>query len=204
MRSLELRFALLATLSVACGGGTDAPSTFASPRSAVTAIVAAPPAAPPPPIGTVDVVVRDDAAHDVWLMKDYQAPLWLEIDGGVLLNGYGQTWCAQVGSHNEPVWFFEKLAAGESLKVTWDGYGVSFDASAQCWQRTPLAAGKHSARACVYDTDPSGARRSGAHLPAGPGPWDPPSTWLDPPATRCVGFTIDLPASGATSVDVSL
>jgi hypothetical protein len=158
----------------------------------------------PPSIGSVNVVVHNGGVSDVWLLRDYEAPLWLEVDGGILLNGYGQSWCGQPDEpDNDPVWFFDKVAAGDSVTRTWDGQQVTFD-SGGCWKKAPVAIGKHAARACVYDSITSVKERVGARFPAGPAPYDLPSTWMDPSATRCVDFTIEVPATGSVTADVTL
>lgn len=207
--------ASLSLLAAACGGAAEQTSASGppaaqssegdrgpAPGSSTSTGETDPPAAASPSVGSVKIVVQNRSANDVWLLRDYQAPLWLEIDGGLQLNGYGQQWCDQdPPSHNDPFWMLQKVAAGVPYEQTWDGHRVSFESG--CWKKLPVAAGPHTARACVYDADVD-LERSNEPIPAGPSAPVPPSKWFSPAPSRCVDFSFDLPATGSITVDVDL
>src|SRR5688572_9640343 len=98
-----LLFSLLFA-AVACGGSADLSSTEApgNPRNPDPNATGTPtqnegkkpPPAQPLPTREVKVTLHNMTKGEVRLVKDYQAPLWLEIGSpAYLLNGYGQTWC---------------------------------------------------------------------------------------------------------------
>jgi hypothetical protein len=205
LRPLYIALAL-PIMAAGCGGGTETSTASSAPASSggnATPPAASASATPVGPagaaVGSVDVRLRNDTGHDVYLLVDGQVtPLWLEIDNPVLsLNGYGGQWCGAGtnGAHNDPNSRVDRLEAGASSTTTWQGTYVTNDQG--CLESRYASAGKHAARACFYDTAPP------LFGPLAEGATRRPSTWYSTP-TRCIDFTIDVKASGSAAVDVVL
>jgi hypothetical protein len=158
----------------------------------------------PIPTREVKLTLHNRTTGTLLLLKDYQAPLWLEIGSpAYMLNGYGQSWCGHKDyGHNEPAFLSQEVPPGGSLTVKWNGLFVAFDDDASCWRFQSVPSGSLPAKACVYEgnASPGELKQDGLEnpFPAGPGPRDAPSTWFTNAPTRCIPFTIDLKDGGST------
>ncbi len=222
MRSRIFLFSALTALLVACGSSSDLPAGSEATNNPT------PPGASGAdkersegggsentandPSATKDVTVRlhNKTAGEVRVVKDYQAPLWLEIGTPPrLLNGYGHSWCgSKEYGHNEPVFFEQTIAPGATLDARWTATFVRFDENGSCWTFEIAPEGSFPAKACIYEgTDERGgfARDEKEHhkFPAGPGPHGPPSTWFENAPSRCLPFTIEVKKGGSV-VDVEI
>ena len=215
MNRAALVVALSALMTTACFGSEEPTPASTPARSGDRVPVAVPvpvPAAAPPtapvvaqekePTSLLSLVLHNRSAETVSVLRvGQQTPLWLEIDGGVALTGYGANFCGgDKWSHNDPFFTLQPIPAGGTEEIKWWAAQVSF--SGDCWSSVPLAPGKHTGRACSYAKGVGFGGFGG--IPTGPAPVLPASKWFETAPTHCTEFAFELPATGAVTIDIDL
>ncbi|HVH47265.1 MAG TPA: hypothetical protein VM925_33240 [Labilithrix sp.] len=222
MRLQHLLLGLVAVVSVACGSSANDPPASASPTPSNGTAEGertpssdddseSPSTAAAASGSSIRFVLHNSSAHDVYLLRDGQwVPLWLEIDGGLQLSGYGKSFCGSPDptdptSHNDPYFALQPIAAGASYEWagTWEAVSVSL--ADTCWNVHPISAGKHSARVCVHDDATTPLERTDEAIPTGgTSTIAPASKWFSPEPSRCIDVELDVPVSGTASIEIEL